>query len=51
MKKLTRASGKNLMLILYVDLIGEDGADYEGLTREFFSLYFNSKEDVMQGPP
>ena len=35
---------------LYVDFIGEDGDDFGGLTREFFTELFNSAEgNVLQG--
>ena len=36
---------------LYVDFIGEDGDDFGGLTKEFFTKLFNCAEgNVLQGP-
>ena len=36
---------------LYVDFIDEDGDDFGGLTKEFFTELFNSAEgNVLQGP-
>ena len=35
--KLSKFTNEDLSKPLFVDFIGEDGADYDGLTREFFS--------------
>lgn len=37
---------------LLVDFIGEDGGDYGGLTREFFTeLFIGAEGHILQGPP
>lgn len=44
--------GKELLKPLYIEFAGEDGDDFGGLTREFFSLCFSEAEShILQGPP
>ena len=50
--KLSKFTNEDLSIPLFVDFIGEDGADYGGLTREFFSAVHDEVSIILfHGPP
>ena len=51
MSKLNKYCTIDFQKPLYIDFVGEDGDDFGGLTREFFSLCFLAAEgEILQGP-
>ena len=50
--KLSKLTNEDLSKPLFVDFIGEDSADYGGLTREFFSAVYDEVSTILfDGPP
>ena len=50
--KLSKFKNEDLSIPLFVDFIVEDGEDYDGLTREFFSAVYDEVSTILfYGPP